>query len=106
MGASGHIAGVINPPSGNKRSYWSSDALAAFPEDPQAWFDWAAPPETLPKVFEVGFSTKGPRQGTGLGLNIVQRLVKEARGLLHVHTKAGEGTSFRVYLPAVPLAAA
>jgi signal transduction histidine kinase len=63
------------------------------------------PPEILPKVFEVGFSTKGARQGTGLGLNIVQRLVKEARGLLHVHTKAGEGTSFRVYLPAVPLAA-
>ena len=41
VGASGHIAGVINPPSGGKRSYWSSDASAAFPEDPQAWFDQA-----------------------------------------------------------------
>jgi signal transduction histidine kinase len=38
-------------------------------------------------------------------LNIVQRLVKEARGALHVHTKVGEGTTFTVYLPAVPLAA-
>jgi len=64
------------------------------------------PPETLPKIFEVGFSTKGSRQGTGLGLNIVQRLVKEARGALHVHTKTGEGTTFTVYLPAVPLPAA
>jgi signal transduction histidine kinase len=64
------------------------------------------PPETLPKIFEAGFSTKGARQGTGLGLNIVQRLVKEARGVLHVHTKVGEGTSFTVYLPALALAAA
>ena len=64
------------------------------------------PPETLPKIFQAYFSTKGARQGTGLGLNIVQRLVKEARGALHVHTQVGEGTSFTVYLPAVPLAAA
>jgi two-component system, sensor histidine kinase and response regulator len=62
------------------------------------------PSETLPKIFEVGFSTKGARQGTGLGLNIVLRLIKEARGALHVHTKAGTGTTFTVYLPAVPLA--
>jgi polyhydroxyalkanoate synthase len=37
LGASGHIAGVINPPAGGKRSYWSADAAAAFPEDPQEW---------------------------------------------------------------------
>jgi signal transduction histidine kinase len=64
------------------------------------------PPETLPKIFQAGFSTKGARQGTGLGLNIVQRLVKEARGALHVHTKVGEGTTFTIYLAAAPLTAA
>jgi two-component system, sensor histidine kinase and response regulator len=64
------------------------------------------PPETLPKIFQAYFTTKGARQGTGLGLNIVQRLIKEARGVLHVHTKVGEGTRFTVYLPAVPLATA
>ena len=64
------------------------------------------PPETLPKIFEAGFSTKGARQGTGLGLNIVQRLVKEARGALHVHTQVGQGTTFTVYLAVVPMAAA
>jgi signal transduction histidine kinase len=64
------------------------------------------PPETLPQIFQAGFSTKGARQGTGLGLNIVQRLVKEARGALHVHTHVGQGTTFTVYLAAVPLAAA
>ena len=62
------------------------------------------PPEILPKIFQPYFTTKGPRQGTGLGLNIVQRLVKEARGALHVQTQPGEGTAFTVYLPAAALA--
>jgi two-component system, sensor histidine kinase and response regulator len=57
------------------------------------------PPEVLPKIFHPYFTTKGPREGTGLGLNIVQRLVKEANGALHVHTKQGEGTTFTIYLP-------
>jgi signal transduction histidine kinase len=64
------------------------------------------PPETLPKIFEARFSTKAAGLGTGLGLNIVLRLVKEAKGVLHVHTKVGEGTRFTVYLPAVPIATA
>jgi signal transduction histidine kinase len=60
-------------------------------------------PQVLPKIFEPYFTTKGPRQGTGLGLNIVQRLVKEGGGVLHVRTRVGEGTSFTVYLPATPV---
>ena len=61
-------------------------------------------PEMLPKIFQPYFTTKGPRQGTGLGLNIVQRLIKEGDGALHVHTKLGEGTTFTVYLPGANLA--
>jgi signal transduction histidine kinase len=61
------------------------------------------PTEILPKIFQPYFSTKGARQGTGLGLNIVQRLIKEARGALHVRTDIGQGTTFTVYLSAVPL---
>jgi signal transduction histidine kinase len=61
-------------------------------------------PEILPKVFEAYFTTKGTHQGTGLGLNIVQRLIREAKGALHVRTRVGEGTTFTVYLPAVRLA--
>jgi two-component system, sensor histidine kinase and response regulator len=60
------------------------------------------PPEILPKIFQPYFSTKGARQGTGLGLSIVQRLIKEAGGALHVHTELGQGTTFTVYLSAVP----
>jgi signal transduction histidine kinase len=59
--------------------------------------------ETLPKIFQPYFTTKGARQGTGLGLNIVQRLIKESRGALHVRTEVGRGTTFTVYLAAVPL---
>jgi signal transduction histidine kinase len=57
-------------------------------------------PELLPKLFQPYFSTEGRRTGTGLGLCIVLRLLKEANGGLHVHTKVGDGTLFNIYLPA------
>jgi polyhydroxyalkanoate synthase len=44
LGASGHIAGVINPASKGKRSYWTNDARPkgkAKPLEPQAWFEGA-----------------------------------------------------------------
>jgi signal transduction histidine kinase len=61
------------------------------------------PTEVLPKIFQPYFTTKGPRQGTGLGLNIVQRLIKEGKGALQVHTRQGEGTTFTIYLPGANL---
>jgi signal transduction histidine kinase len=61
------------------------------------------PPEVLAKIFHPYFTTKGPRQGTGLGLNIVQRLIKEGNGALHVHTRLNEGTTFTIYLPGTDL---
>jgi len=62
------------------------------------------PTEVLPKIFQPYFTTKGPRQGTGLGLNIVQRLIKEGNGALHCHTQPSQGTTFTVYLPGAGLA--
>lgn len=57
------------------------------------------PADILPKIFDPYFTTKSAAQGTGLGLNVVQRLIKEAKASLHVNSKAGEGTTFTVYLP-------
>jgi polyhydroxyalkanoate synthase len=39
LGASGHIAGVINPPAGNRRSYWTGENT---PQDPEAWLSQAS----------------------------------------------------------------
>jgi len=63
------------------------------------------PSEILPKIFEPYFTTKGPKKGTGLGLNIVQRLIKEAKGALHLHTEVGKGTTFTIYLRGSPVTA-
>lgn len=62
------------------------------------------PLEVLPKIFQAYFTTKDARQGTGLGLNIVQRMVQEGGGALQVITQSGEGTTFNVFLPGTPLA--
>lgn len=59
------------------------------------------PPEILPKIFVPYFTTKPASQGTGLGLDIVQRLVKESKAALHVQTKPGKGTTFTIYLPTI-----
>jgi len=64
------------------------------------------PADVLPKIFQPYFTTKGPRQGTGLGLNIVHRLIKEGNGALHVRTLPGVGTTFEVYLPVAELGGA
>jgi signal transduction histidine kinase len=58
------------------------------------------PAEILPRIFQPYFTTKAPGKGTGLGLAIVHRLLKEARGCMHVHSESGVGTAFNIYLPA------
>jgi two-component system, sensor histidine kinase and response regulator len=61
------------------------------------------PSEVLPMIFQPYFTTKGPRDGTGLGLNIVHRFVKDSHGALQVHSVTGEGTTFTIYLPGAEL---
>jgi polyhydroxyalkanoate synthase len=39
LGASGHVAGVINPAAKNRRSFWAADT---YPQDPEAWLQGAA----------------------------------------------------------------
>lgn len=56
-------------------------------------------PDVLARIFEPFFSTKSHGAGTGLGLAMVQDIVREASGHVLVRSAPGEGSSFTVLLP-------
>jgi signal transduction histidine kinase len=56
------------------------------------------PPGVQAHIFEPFFTTKGVGEGTGLGLDTVQRIVKKHKGNIQVNSKPGD-TRFQVWLP-------
>ncbi len=57
------------------------------------------PPERLNRIFEPFYTTK--EKGTGLGLLIVQRIIRDHGGRIEVESAVGKGTAFKLWLPLI-----
>jgi signal transduction histidine kinase/ActR/RegA family two-component response regulator len=78
------------------RSYDDGDHIVVEVEDNGP----GIPPDLMPRIFEVFFTTKPPGLGTGLGLPISRDIVRSAGGELIAESTPGRGALFRVRLPA------
>ena len=55
-------------------------------------------PENLPRIFDPFFTTKAAGEGSGLGLDIVRKILARHQGAITVESQPGN-TTFRVFLP-------
>nr|WP_321403638.1 response regulator [uncultured Desulfobacter sp.] len=56
-------------------------------------------PQVMEKMFEPYFTTKDQGEGTGMGLAVVQGIVKDIGGIIQVKTALGQGTVFTIFIP-------
>jgi len=58
-------------------------------------------PDMLERIFDPYFTTKGPDEGSGMGLAVVHGIVKSHEGMITVESKVGEGTTFHTFFPRI-----
>ncbi len=63
-------------------------------------------PDILEKIFDPYYTTKTMGKGTGLGLAVVNGIVKKHNGFIRVKTELDEGSTFQVYFPVIEKEAA
>jgi PAS domain S-box-containing protein len=80
------------PPAGSASPGWHAVIVVA---DGGAGMDV----RTREHLFEPFFTTKAAGQGTGLGLSVVDGIVREHGGFVTVESEPGRGATFRVHLP-------
>ncbi|MBL0713990.1 MAG: PAS domain S-box protein [Desulfosarcina sp.] len=56
---------------------------------------------TMERIFEPYFTTKGPAEGTGMGLSMVHGIVQSYNGCIDVESTVGIGTLFTIYIPQI-----
>ncbi len=58
-------------------------------------------PEIKDRIFDPYYTTKKPGEGTGIGLSVVQGIVRSHGGFITVDSEAGQGATFNVFLPII-----
>ena len=97
------IADVVKGTEGKGRIALSSRVAGAWAEIRVADTGAGIPPEVQPRIFEFLFTTKEFGKGTGQGLSLVQRVIRDHHGgEVSFETETGKGTTFLLRLPLNP----